>query len=111
MHKGCDRLGIACTTARRIKHKLLAAMRRRESRRGSQAQTAPMTPCSAASIPASPIEARRIAEPFMNAVKLDHNRYHRYMRSGPIANDQGKTFSAWATSGLDGLDHRSGHPR
>jgi len=38
--------------------------------------------------------------PFMVAVELDHDGYPRHVRFDAIANDQGETFSAWATSAL-----------
>lgn len=92
-------LGVAYATARRVKHKLLEAMRRRESRRlldGVVFADDAVLGCVHAGKPGRGSENKT---PFMAAVEL-HDRHPRHVRFDAIANYQGAILAAWAKSAL-----------
>jgi hypothetical protein len=98
-------LGVAYATAWRVKHKLLEAMRQRESRRLLQGVVFADDAVLGGEHAGTPGRGSENKAPFIAAVELDDNGYPRHVRFDPIADYKGATFSAWATSALHPKAH------
>ena len=98
-------LGVSYTTAWRAKHKLLEAMRRRESRRLLQGVVFADDAVLGGEHAGKPGRGSENKWPFMAAVELDDNGCPGHVRFDPIADYKGATFSAWAKSALHPKAH------
>ena len=98
-------LGVSYTTAWRVKHKLLEAMRRRESRRLLHGVVFADDAVLGGVHPGKPDRGSQNKAPFMAAVELDDNGYPGHVRFDPIDDYKGTTFSAWAKSALHPKAH------
>ena len=98
-------LGVAYTTAWRVKHKLLEAMRQRESSRLLAGVVFADDAVLGGVHAGKPGRGSENKAPFMAAVELDDNGYPQHVRFDPIADYTGATFAAWAKSAL----HPSAH--
>jgi transposase-like protein len=98
-------LGVAYATAWRVKHKLLEAMRQRESHRLLQGVVFADDAVLGGEHAGKPGRGSENKSPFMAAVELDDNGYPGHVRFDPIADYKGATFSAWAKSALHPKAH------
>ena len=98
-------LGVAYTTAWRVKHKLLEAMRQRESRRLLTGLVFADDAVLGGVHAGKPGRGSQNKAPFMAAVELDDDGHPRQVRFDPIADYKGTTFADWAKSAL----HPSAH--
>jgi len=98
-------LGVSYTTAWRVKHKLLEAMRRRESRRLLHGVVFADDAVLGGVHPGKPGRGSQNKAPFMAAVELDDNGHPGHVRFDPIDDYKGTTFSAWAKSALHPKAH------
>jgi hypothetical protein len=98
-------LGVSYSTAWRVKHKLLEAMRRRESRRLLEGVVFADDAVLGGEHAGKPGRGSPNKAPFMAAVELDEDGYPQHVRFDPIADYKGATFSAWAKSALHPMAH------
>ena len=93
-------LGVAYATAWRVKHKLLEAMRQRESRRLLQGVVFADDAVLGGEHAGKPGRGSENKAPFMAAVELDDDGHPGRVRFDAIADYTGETFGAWAKSAL-----------
>lgn len=98
-------LGVSYSTAWRVKHKLLEAMRQRESRRLLEGVVFADDAVLGGAHAGKPGRGSPNKAPFMAAVELDEDGYPQHVRFDPIADYKGATFSAWAKSALHPTAH------
>jgi len=98
-------LGVAYSTAWRVKHKLLEAMRQRESRRLLGGVVFADDAVLGGVQAGKPGRGSENKAPFMAAVELDDEGFPQHARFDPIDDYTGATFAAWARSAL----HPSAH--
>jgi len=93
-------LGVAYATAWRVKHKLLEAMRQRESRRLLQGVVFADDAVLGGEHAGKPGRGSENKAPFIAAVELDDDGHPGRVRFDAIADYTGETFGAWAKSAL-----------
>ena len=93
-------LGVAYATAWRVKHKLLEAMRQRESRRLLQGVVFADDAVLGGEHAGKPGRGSENKAPFMAAVELNDDGHPGRVRFDAIADYTGETFGAWAKSAL-----------
>ncbi len=93
-------LGVAYSTAWRIKHKRLEAMRQRESRRLLGGVVFADDAVLGGVQAGKPRRGSEKKAPFMAAVELDDDGFPQHARFDPIDDYTGETFAAWARSAL-----------
>ncbi len=98
-------LGVAYSTAWRVKHKLLEAMRQRESRRLLRGVVFADDAVLGGEQAGKPGRGSENKAPFMAAVELDDNGFPQYVRFDPIADYKGDTYAAWAKRALHPDSH------
>jgi transposase-like protein len=98
-------LGVSYSTAWRVKHKLLEAMRQRESRRLLEGVVFADDAVLGGAHAGKPGRGSQNKAPFVAAVELDEDGYPQHVRFDPIADYKGATFSAWAKSALHPTAH------
>jgi transposase-like protein len=98
-------LGVAYTTAWRVKHKPLEAMRQRESGRLLAGVVFADDAVLGGVQAGKPGRGSENKAPFMAAMELDDNGYPQHVRFDPIADSTGATSAGWAKSAL----HPSAH--
>ncbi len=98
-------LGVAYTTAWRVKHKLLEAMRQRETRRLLKGVVFADDSVLGGEHAGKPGRGSENKAPFMAAVELDDNGFPQHVRFDPIADYKGETYAAWAKRALDPNSH------
>jgi transposase-like protein len=98
-------LGVAYNTAWRVKHKLLEAMRQRESRRLLHGVVFADDAVLGGVHAGKPGRGSENKAPFMAAVELDDHGYPGHVRFDAIADYTGATFADWAKSALSPTAH------
>jgi transposase-like protein len=98
-------LGVAYATAWRLKHKLLEAMRQRESRRLLQGVVFADDAVLGGAQAGKPGRGSENKQPFMAAVELTEEGHPLHVRFDAIADYTGATFAAWAQSALHPTVH------
>jgi transposase-like protein len=98
-------LGVAYATAWRVKHKLLEAMRQRETRRLLKGVVFADDAVLGGEHAGKPGRGSENKVPFMAAVELDDNGFPQHVRFDPIADYKGETFADWAKRVLDPKAH------
>ncbi len=98
-------LGVAYSTAWRVKHKLLEAMRQRESRRLLRGVVFADDAVLGGEQAGKPGRGSENKAPFMAAVELDDNGFPQHVRFDPIADYKGDTYAAWAKRALHPDSH------
>lgn len=93
-------LGVAYATAWRVKHKLLEAMRQRESRRLLQGVVFADDAVLGGEHAGKPGRGSENKAPFMAAVELNDDGHPGRVRFDAIADYTGETFGAWAKMAL-----------
>ena len=98
-------IGVSYRTAWRVKHKLLEAMRQRESQRLLGGVVFADDAVLGGVHAGKPGRGSENKSPFIAAVELNDNGYPRFVRFDPIPDYKGTSFAAWAKSAL----HPSAH--
>jgi transposase-like protein len=98
-------LGVSYSTAWRVKHKLLEAMRRRETRRLLGGVVFADDAVLGGEHAGKPGRGSENKSPFMAAVELTDEGRPVHVRFDPIADYKGTTFAAWAKSALHPTAH------
>ncbi len=98
-------LGVAYSTAWRVKHKLLEAMRQREARRLLHGVVFADDAVLGGEHAGKPGRGSENKAPFMAAVELDDNGFPQHVRFDPIADYKGTTYAAWAKRALHPDSH------
>jgi len=98
-------LGVAYSTAWRVKHKLLEAMRQRESRRVLQGVVFADDAVLGGVHSGKPGRGSENKAPFVAAVELDDNGHPQHVRFDAINDCKGATLAAWAKSALHPDSH------
>ena len=98
-------LGVAYSSAWRVKHKLLEAMRQRESRRLLHGVVFADDAVLGGVHAGKPGRGSENKAPFMAAVELDDDGYPHHVRFDPIADYTGNSYAGWAKRAL----HPSAH--
>ena len=96
-------LGVSYSTAWRVKHKLLEAMRQRESHRLLEGVVFADDAVLGGEHAGKPGRGSENKAPFIAAVELDDDGYPQHVRFDAIEDYKGETYAAWARSAL--------HPR
>jgi transposase-like protein len=98
-------LGVSYSTAWRVKHKLLEAMRQRESRRLLQGVVIADDAVLGGEHAGKPGRGSENKAPFMAAVELNEEGHPGHVRFDAIADCKSATFSAWAKAALHPQAH------
>jgi len=98
-------LGVSYSTAWRVKHKLLEAMRQRESSRRLCGTVLADDAVLGGVQAGKPGRGSENKAPFMAAVELDENGFPQHARFDPIDDYTGETFADWARSALQPSAH------
>lgn len=93
-------LGVSYSTAWRVKHKLLEAMRQRESSRLLKGVVVADDAVLGGVHVGKPGRGSENKSPFIAAVELDDNGNPHHVRFDPIADYTSETFADWAKSAL-----------
>ena len=93
-------LGVAYSTAWRVKHKLLEAMRQRETRRLLGGVVFADDAVLGGAHAGKPGRGSPNKAPFIAAVELDARGFPQHVRFDPIPDYKGETFAAWAKRAL-----------
>ena len=98
-------LGVSYSTAWRVKHKLLEAMRQRETRRLLTGLVFADDAVLGGAHAGKRGRGSENKSPFMAAVELDANGHPGHVRFDAISDYKGATFADWAKSALDPSAH------
>jgi len=98
-------LGVAYSTAWRVKHKLLEAMRRRESRRMLQGVVFADDSVLGGVHSGKPGRGSENKAPFVAAVELNGDGHPQHVRFDAIDDYKGETLAAWARTALHPTAH------
>lgn len=98
-------LGVSYSTAWRVKHKLLEAMRQREARRLLQGVVVADDAVLGGVHHGKPGRGSENKAPFVAAVELDDDGHPWHVRFDAITDCKGETLAAWAQSALDPEAH------
>jgi hypothetical protein len=93
-------LGVSYSTAWRVKHKLLEAMRQRESRRLLEGVVFADDAVLGGEHAGKPGRGSENKVPFMAAVELDDDGHPQHVRFDAIEDYKGETYAEWARSAL-----------
>jgi hypothetical protein len=93
-------LGVSCSTAWRVKHKLLEAMRQRESRRLLEGVVFADDAVLGGEHAGKSGRGSENKAPFMAAVQLDDDRYPQHVRFDAIDDYKGQSYAEWARLAL-----------